>query len=299
VAALSSIAYRSLATGVQDEKGGIGLNVQRDGKDLVMTWDPNAPAVQGARAGILSIVDGDYKRSMPLDPGQLRRGQVLYSPDSSDVLFQLQLVTAGNRRRTESVRMVDPVIPAPSVAQSRSAPARRDQLPPESSRKSVGGGESRSHSELPVAPKPVASKVQPPRAAPPPPAQAIAQAPTSIPSVRSSPPTVAEPVPSPASGAAPANTMNYAAPKVIHQVAPVVPQAMRPFVTRDVNVELMVSIDASGRMSRVQTLSSGSEFLTRLSTDALNQWRFQPAKLNDRNVPSQMKLVFKFRAGGK
>ena len=59
-------------------------------------------------------------------------------------------------------------------------------------------------------------------------------------------------------------------------------------------MDLKATVDASGRVTRVELLSPKDEELVRLAAYAAGTWSFVPAKVNDRAVPSEVILHFTF-----
>ena len=59
-------------------------------------------------------------------------------------------------------------------------------------------------------------------------------------------------------------------------------------------MDLKASVDASGRVTRVELLSPLDEDLVKLAAYAANGWRFAPAALNDQPVSGEIILHFSF-----
>jgi hypothetical protein len=59
-------------------------------------------------------------------------------------------------------------------------------------------------------------------------------------------------------------------------------------------MDVKASVDASGRVTRVELLSPRDEDLVTLAAYAANGWRFAPAELNDELVPAKIILHFSF-----
>jgi TonB family protein len=84
----------------------------------------------------------------------------------------------------------------------------------------------------------------------------------------------------------------------ISQVTPRLEPAIRSILVNDVEVEVKVQIDASGRVVRaeaLQKLTGLYEHIERAAVDAAERWRFQPATINGKNVPSVQTIKFLFR----
>jgi hypothetical protein len=67
----------------------LGLTVTKDGDNLSVKWDGQAPAVKAAQKGVLEIEDGGYTKPVDLDSAQLRNGSILLQNSSNTVHFRL------------------------------------------------------------------------------------------------------------------------------------------------------------------------------------------------------------------
>src|SRR5437868_3035807 len=63
---------------------GLGLRVERRSKDWRVVWNRNAAV--NATGGRLSIIDGTIRKNFDLDHEELRKGNILYSPVTDDVV---------------------------------------------------------------------------------------------------------------------------------------------------------------------------------------------------------------------
>jgi TonB family protein len=84
-----------------------GLKFERAGTDVRLTWNPEASSIMNAVGGQLIINDGPVSKIVNLDASDLRRGTIVYSPLTDDLLLKLQV----NRQDSsaplsESVRIV-------------------------------------------------------------------------------------------------------------------------------------------------------------------------------------------------
>jgi protein TonB len=120
--------------------------------------------------------------------------------------------------------------------------------------------------------------------------------------VQTTPPSSSSVLPTqPATGAAqspPPPARQYTGPVAISQVTPRLEPAIRSILVNDVEVEVKVQIDASGRVVRaeaLQKLTGLYEHIERAAVDAAERWRFQPATINGKNVPSVQTIKFLFR----
>jgi hypothetical protein len=67
----------------------LGLTVNREGSNLSVKWDRDAPAIKAAQKGVLEIEDAGYTKPVDLDAAQLRNGSVLFTNSSKTVRFRL------------------------------------------------------------------------------------------------------------------------------------------------------------------------------------------------------------------
>jgi hypothetical protein len=83
-------------------------------------------------------------------------------------------------------------------------------------------------------------------------------------------------------------------PRPIHDIQFVVPPDASPALMQKKRMDVKASVDASGRVTRVELLSPRDEDLVTLAAYAANGWRFAPAELNDELVPAKVILHFSF-----
>jgi len=87
--------------------------------------------------------------------------------------------------------------------------------------------------------------------------------------------------------------------QVIHQVLPDVPGKARETIHGTVRLSVRAQVDASGRVARAELASRGpSSYFADLSLRAARQWAFEPAKVQDQDVPSEWLLKFEITRGG-
>ena len=67
----------------------LGLTVTREGSNLSVRWDRDAPAIRGAQKGVLEIEDGGFTKPVELDTAQLRNGSILFTNSTGAVRFRL------------------------------------------------------------------------------------------------------------------------------------------------------------------------------------------------------------------
>jgi hypothetical protein len=80
----------------------LGLKFNRQGTDLVVTWDREAVVKSGATAGLLSVRDGATEKAIGLNADLLRSANVLLSPESDQVQIQLTFLRPNQSTVSES-----------------------------------------------------------------------------------------------------------------------------------------------------------------------------------------------------
>jgi hypothetical protein len=90
---------------------------------------------------------------------------------------------------------------------------------------------------------------------------------------------------------------NFVPPKPIHEIQFVLLPGTVPILAQRKKMDLKASIDASGRVTRVELLSPQDEELATLAGYAAGHWSFSPAQLDEQAVPSEIILHFDFNGG--
>jgi TonB family protein len=88
-------------------------------------------------------------------------------------------------------------------------------------------------------------------------------------------------------------------PQIIHQVAPAIPLGVAPRVTTDIQIDVTVAIDESGRVTGARVTSKSGAAAGLLTLEALKAaqlFRFRPAQENNHAIRSEMLLTFRFSA---
>jgi TonB family protein len=124
-----------------------------------------------------------------------------------------------------------------------------------------------------------------------------------VPSQKPSPPTAAShssaPAPVPAAPSSGAVTGPTASGAVLHRVLPDVPRDASNTIRGHIQVGVRVQVDANGNVSHAEFDPQGpSRYFANLALDAARNWKFQPAQVNGRAVPSTWLLQFEFARNG-
>jgi Gram-negative bacterial TonB protein C-terminal len=139
----------------------LGLKVETNAGQLLLSWNRNATSVATATRATLTINDGDHKEDVDLDLATLHNGSIVYSPISNDVSFRLEV--ADQKTGKSEAGSVRRLAGRPSAAVAASVPQQMQQQP---AKQTQAPNEQR-----PTQPAQVAS------AAPPPPAPVVSAGP--------------------------------------------------------------------------------------------------------------------------
>lgn len=90
---------------------------------------------------------------------------------------------------------------------------------------------------------------------------------------------------------------DFVPPKAIHEIQFVLPPGGIPILAQRKKMDLKASVDASGRVTRVELLTPRDEELATLAGYAARHWSFSPAQLDEQAVPSEIILHFDFNGG--
>jgi hypothetical protein len=83
----------------------LGLHVDQNPPDLLVSWNPNAREIVAARRATLSIRDGRAVRSVDLDKTRLASGSYPYRAASNDLQFRLEVFGADDGSVAQSIRV--------------------------------------------------------------------------------------------------------------------------------------------------------------------------------------------------
>jgi hypothetical protein len=83
----------------------LGLRVERNPPDLLLTWNRNAREIVAARRATLSIRDGRIERDRELDKTTLAGGSFLYTPVNENIQFRLEVYGADDGSVAQSIRV--------------------------------------------------------------------------------------------------------------------------------------------------------------------------------------------------
>jgi len=87
--------------------------------------------------------------------------------------------------------------------------------------------------------------------------------------------------------------------QVAQQVVPDVPRSARDTIRGTVRVGVRIGVDSAGNVTEAELDSPGpSKYFAHLALEAAQQWRFEPPKVEGRNVLSDWLLHFQFTGEG-
>lgn len=81
----------------------LALSVSKNGDNLLVRWNPDAPLVRAADRGELEIEDRGFTKPVPLDRANLQNGSITVQRASESVHFRLTVYPHGRVAATESV----------------------------------------------------------------------------------------------------------------------------------------------------------------------------------------------------
>ena len=274
-----------------------GFSAAREGPLWRLTWDRSAVAALNPTGAVLDIHDGGKDQQVGLTPSDLSSGTILYTPQTGDLLFSLNIVLPGSQLAEEHVRVLEAPhgTEAPS-AQDLADPVKivvhdkvRTLRPFNPSANGSAGATPRKSAavEMPAPPSFTAPASSPLSSSIPFSQAPSAPAPiTAVPSQRDN-----REVPT---GAAPLVPSVAIGPKVLRRVNPTFTGQIPP--GSGTGVQVRVEIDAQGAVTKVtpMSLNAVNFRLVDAAIRAARFWVFEPAKSDGHAVPSEMILDFQF-----
>jgi Gram-negative bacterial TonB protein C-terminal len=307
---LLSIGSRPTAV-VQQNPIYLPLTVERDGPSVKLLWDRTSPLVKNATRAVIHIQDGGFQSDGDLTPSQFGAGSFLYKPKGSEVTFRLDVYSA-DANGTGSIQIVNWLAPEKASAKSEppaEAPERtrtiaKATLPeaPRPETREIDKPVTRAIPPPPELPATVVSSPDIPKSVPPP------EPPAAIPSVRGpSLQIVTEPVPRSRWSRTvskiplvrrlrkPEKTV-VAVP--VHRAEPSLSATDKQSVVRPVSVDVKVFVAESGKVNGAEVVGYGDPpqwGLANAALSAARRWTFEPARIDDVPVASEMMMHFRFR----
>lgn len=277
----------------------MALSASQVDKDLTIVWNSRLPAIAGARVGMLTIRDGEAQTELPLTRAQLQINKLIYIPKSDRLEITLEVFAADGKPARESVMVVfapaslrprargdtipipDPRMPDPKTVRTftvRPMPPRSDppRRPPE-------------HPVLPEAPAQIPSS------------STISKAPEFLlPPAPIRPPTSTSPAESKASDTLVTRVIPSAPvqpAKAVRQISPVLPSNVAAMLKRRTDIQVHVSVDKTGKVTKAEALATSggiNRYLGTLAANAVRLWTFQPARQGSTAIDSDLVVQITF-----
>jgi TonB family protein len=292
------------------------LQVEADRKGLNVRWNPQSSAIAQAVEGKLTILDKENSRAIGLSAQQLTSGHVFYQPGSKRVEFQLVVIGHDGQVTEESVLALlsktEDNVPA-SIGLPVASKADQNEEATGSIRPVPRVFTIPLARQSATRAEPTIIKDAEPEASP-----QVSLAPITIPAVnpgivdanvahppvaerpRTVDPIVNRSVPESKPTTSPAELFHDAVVKT--KVSPVLQQVRASFLAGQGTVEVVVRvhIDERGGVTGAQVVSKGPKFeinreLETAAIDAAKQWRFEPARLNDKPISADHYITFVFK----
>lgn len=304
--------------GSSPDASSVSLHVERSAGDLLLTWGRDSDAIRGATHAVLSITDGERHEDVDLDLALLRNGSIVYSPSSSDIVFQLTVMGKNSAQtQSKSVRVFEleqtqsdsllrpsPMPDSPSPSPSKPVPARTSGARGQPAAPSVAveavGAQARS-AEVRLRPFQQPDSLASRRATRP---SDLPDAPSLNPGgpqiqLVPLPGNPAAPVPPPAPPQAttppapqPRVGGQVRAAQILTQTAPEYPLAARQARVQG-SVVISAVVGADGHINSATTIS-GPPLLQNPAIAAVRQWVYKPATFNGIPIESETRIVLNF-----
>jgi periplasmic protein TonB len=309
--------------GSPQDSSQLALRVDRNGADVVITWNRESEAVKKADHAVLSISDGPQHENVEMDLAQLRTGSIVYTPVTGDVVFKMEVSRAGQPTTgSESVRVLrtrpSPLVPENSTeqAQNGAAAPTKPVAPADATAAGAAPGAAPAEEEekpvrLAQASKPfhaesLAQRLRPGSPSEVPDAPAIggsmpaqapavnlgslgmSQAPPPASTAKPTVPTTAAPAAAPHTGG------QIVQAQLIKRRDPEYPKMARETGASGV-VELVATVGADGKVKSVQIVK-GHPLLRQAAADAVKFWIYRPTTLNGVAVESQTQILLNFKS---
>jgi len=319
VAAITLLAlgmqYRPAAAPPRKEvERPLNIALQQKGDAVIVDWDKRATALKQASSGVLTINDGGSTQTLNLSRTELDHGKVQFWPRSNQVTVHMDLTHRDEAGSTANLAL--PGNPR-QMALAKPSPLPLSAVP-SSRAQTVSKRRQRS---APVADRNLIAVAVPPPAGPSPapepepkpaaesaPELAPAPLPPSIPvrtrsvaisiSVEPKQPSELKKVVSRlpllgrsfhAEGGA-----DYSPARPTRPLEPHIPQMLADDLSREVSIDVKVSIDKHGSVKSAQVLNGSKSQFANLAANTAETTSWEPAKQGDRTVPSDVIVHYRF-----
>jgi TonB family protein len=259
-----------------------------------LKWNPNSKVLRDGNGAVVWIADGPEESKLELTPEQVRTGTLDYKPVTGDVNFRMQvgpfaesLRVLGEAPQVAAVMPAPPPEPSPIKPVRRPKPPKEELPPPTATAISAVREPTVERSREVESPAPPQVALGPTRLdRPPVPSRSL-----ELPKVTA---TVERPRSSPIKKVfgwmkIPGLRKDFIPPKPVRQVQP------HLATKQPTSVAVRVAIDQKGNVWDANLLSKDVDGKLGLSAlEAARRWRFEPARVDDKPVPSDMVVRFRF-----
>jgi hypothetical protein len=80
----------------------LDLTAKKEGEAVHLKWNRQAPVLNKAQSGILTISDGDHHTNITLETADMRSGSLVYRNITDSVTFRLEVFTTGRNSLAET-----------------------------------------------------------------------------------------------------------------------------------------------------------------------------------------------------
>lgn len=301
----------------------MNLNLEHQSGDLRLSWNPNSAIIMRASKAHLLIADGASRKFVDLDSSDLQGGSIIYTPLSQDVTLTLEVDQIGSSAVvSETTHLLGPVQDSPTQAAEKPAAQTVGKIQPKQLQsgsadtsqtqqsKSVstpstvhdvktqvrtGGSkgilihDGMKSSENPRLPSFDVSQRDFVSINPAPPREL-----DGFKSILSTPNMNAPPNSIPASSKAEPiqQATNLIAAQLIEKQDPVFP-AIAKQVHASGTVEVEFHIGTDGKVHDINVVR-GTPILAHAAVEAVQRWRYNPARLNGAPVETDGRAILKF-----
>jgi hypothetical protein len=242
----------------------LGLKVHPGQGGWWITWDPTSRSAREAVRGVLNVVQGTSTQQIPLNPSQIRTGAITFRPSGDDITFRLDLIASNNAVATETFRVLVESREPKSATAPTAAPVPATTAPATTTAKAKPAAEPPAEPEIPAEkPSSKAAKKKPAEREP----------------------------------EQPAEETSFVDSEVVTRVAPEVPEGIRPRITAPLPIDVRVSINREGKVTKAAPLQHEDglvDFLAKRAVAAAQKWTFTPAKRSGKPVDSTRTIHFVF-----
>jgi len=296
------------------------LRVERTNGDLLLTWNKETDAIRKATKAMLTINDGEQHENIEMDLAQLRIGSIMYSPQTADISFKMEVLGKDASKTTsESVRVLR-TRPSPLQEQSSTVakPGQPVTPPAGTPAPTAPGATPAAAAATPATPTPdpnaapetkpvvptrsfnaqsLSARLRPAQPTDLPEAPvaggAILSAPIAGVNLNSVGATPNVPVPSPANAqAAPRAGGQIQQAVLVFKKDPEYPKLARQTGARG-EVKLTATVGRDGKVKSVRVIS-GHPMLQAAAKEAVMQWIYKPTLLNGQPVETDTEIRLNF-----